>query len=272
MWLTSSATFNDIDCAWNLFENCSVVSATRGVVLTRKMECPTKPTTSVNSAHNTFVGLSVQYLGQNADSELDVLAAGVHLVECDNNSFYRTWTFRDETTGTMGHGVRIEDPSKARANYFCHLQGRVFVKKANAGLNANHSKNLIFGYDRDNGQLEPFAKTDLNVDADPGEFLFWVDSRGAGTAPILIEGQQETGYCCAGGLAAVDAAVGSGWAVEAPVNFKTVMSHEPTALDMTVIGAFNVLAIAIKWADGSQSAAWTGPFTARFDSAKPAKQ
>jgi hypothetical protein len=102
--------------------------------------------------------------------------AAARLVECDNNTFYRTWTQMD---GGQGFGVVIDDPRYARANYFYHLQAssRLRVNKADA-LPGSKSKNIVFGYDRDNGQQEPEAKKSDGTPANADDFLLWIDSCG----------------------------------------------------------------------------------------------
>jgi hypothetical protein len=176
IWLTSTATAAHVDTDFNLFENCAVVDAQRGVVLTQNSVA------AVNACHNTFIGLSIEFLGQEPptppppDVDLWALAAGIHLVECDNNSFYRTWVYRQG--GSAGHWVRIESPINARANYFYHLQGEIFVKNANPQQPPDNLT-TVFGYDRENAQNPPRAKTSTGATVDVWNYVFWVDSHGS---------------------------------------------------------------------------------------------
>ena len=176
IWLTSKATAADVDTDFNLFENCAVLNAQRGVVFTQNSQA------AVNACHNTFIGLSLEFLGQEPptppppDVDLWALAAGIHLVDCDNNSFYRTWVYRQG--GSAGHWVRIESPINARANYFYHLQGEIFVKNANPQQPPDNLT-TVFGYDRENAQNPPRAKTSTGATVDVWDYVFWVDSHGS---------------------------------------------------------------------------------------------
>ncbi|MBI3934899.1 MAG: hypothetical protein HY316_09420, partial [Acidobacteria bacterium] len=79
-------------CAWNLFEACSVVNASKCVVLDRE-------STGENSCHNIFVALSMLFLGTASTD------AGIYLGDCDNNSFYRTYIFWESS---QGYGVVVD--------------------------------------------------------------------------------------------------------------------------------------------------------------------
>ncbi len=154
-----------IDCAWNLFENCSVICASNGVVL---MSDATGGA-AANTSHNTFVGLSVQFRGARAED------AGIRLRDCDNNFFNRTYVQRISGPAGPGIGVLVENPALARSNYFYHVQvpaGPGFgVTNATTPPN---NKNLIFGYDLENGQGQPTSTPDTNA----ANYLFWIDSKG----------------------------------------------------------------------------------------------
>jgi hypothetical protein len=169
IWLTSTATADNVDTDFNLFENCAVLNAQRGVVFTRNSDA------AVNACHNTFLGLSIEYLGETASPPL---AAGIHMVDCDNNSLYRTWIYRREEGGSQGYGVKIENPQDARANYFYHLQALPRLRVNNADLPFSGQKNVIFGYDMENLELEPEAKKSDGTPANADDFLLWIDSRG----------------------------------------------------------------------------------------------
>jgi hypothetical protein len=72
----------------------------------------------------------------------------LYLNDCDNNLFQQVICLQ---TSAVSYDVYLSGPTDtaygARANYFVHLQG---VVKATSG-----TKNLIFGYDRENGQAAP---------------------------------------------------------------------------------------------------------------------
>jgi len=169
MLLTTSATSPDIDTAWNHFENCSVVGASIDVDLTKDPNAG-----AVNCAHNVFVGLNVRSKGAHwAD-------AGIWLVECDNNTFYRTWIQMDSG---LGYGVVVADPTTAYSNYFYHLQPGGGSPQPGGGLRINGTsqipdplppKNFVFGYDQANGQ--PAPSTDSSNQ--PYLFLGWTNISG----------------------------------------------------------------------------------------------
>ncbi len=144
-------------CDWNVFENCSAVNVSLGIVLE-----------GVGPAHNTFIAPTAFIWGSHAED------VGIWLKECDNCRFYGAQT--GLLPGTLGNGVVIESPGLARANYFYHLQagGGFKVKTAPPPAPVPSSKNLIFGYDRENGEPIPASEPDTDVT----KFLFWIDSNG----------------------------------------------------------------------------------------------
>ena len=154
---------------WNLFENISVFKAWRGVVLDSGHA-------DGNPSHNTFLNLNVQKFGSAASG------AGLWLGNCDNNSFHDLITGMLDGIGS-GFGVVISNPETARSNYFYHLQagggGLRVMTNISHELDGNESKNLIFGYDRDNpgGGNEPEPSTD-NGAYPPENFLSWTNSKG----------------------------------------------------------------------------------------------
>ena len=164
-----------IGSAWNLFEQCSVIKASQGVVLMKESGAAN----DTNSTHNTFVALNIEFHGTQSTD------AGIRLGDCDNNSFHQTWILRRETQSPKGAGVLVEDPTEARSNYFYHLQtvndgadasARGFkVEKADSPAT---NKNLIFGYDLENQQGQPIATKTDGSPASPSDFLFWIDSQG----------------------------------------------------------------------------------------------
>ena len=272
------------NCDWNSFYNCSVWGAAKGVVLTNPWGHPPPPPEeqdNTNPSHNIFLGLDIRYWGDYPNSHGDV---GLHLQVCDGNVFYRVWMKRFWGSGGQGWGVLIEYPNYTASNYFHQLipsagqsagPGGSFLIQAPAGPPPDH-KNFVFGYALGDGAQAPLA-TAGGVGAQAGDYLCWIDEKGvahgfvSAAPPKLAAGNQEIGYCSAGGVAAVDSAPGSAWAVEAAVNFKTVMSQEPTGITVTVAGAYHIQAVAIKWSDGSLSPVWTGPFYGSYTFQAPGK-
>jgi hypothetical protein len=86
-------------------------------------------------------------------------------------------------------------------------------------------------------------------------------SLSVGAVPQLSTGHQETGFCSAGGLAAVPTEAGAAWETECPVNFKTVLSQGPSQITITATGVGSVAAVAIRRANGSvdPNDIWYGP-------------
>jgi len=164
----------NMGCQYNSFEDCAVRNASKCVVLTSE---PPDEKPVANSCHNTFVGLSTWHYGT------EVTDAGILLEDCDNNNFIRTYCW--PSVEGSGFGVVIADPRNARANYFYHLQAwpRVRVNKADAPF--VEQKNVIFGYDLENTQLQPEAVTSSGNPADPANFLFWIDSAASVNASEL---------------------------------------------------------------------------------------
>jgi len=171
--LTTDGTSFAMNTDWNLFDRCTVLLASECVLVTAE-----PGSTDSNSSHNTFIGLTVSYWSSNAAN------AGVRLGNCDNNAFYDTFIFQhnlnlDSGLGN-GHGVLIDDPLQGRANYFYHLQavGGFLVKNVNTS-NLPANKNMIFGYDQENGGLEPdpTAQNSSGGAVDPELVLVWTDSK-----------------------------------------------------------------------------------------------
>ena len=63
-------------------------------------------------------------------------------------------------------GVIIANPDNARANYFYHLQAWKKLRVNQADVPPG-SKNVVFGYDKENGQDDPQAVTSSGGSADP---------------------------------------------------------------------------------------------------------
>ncbi|OMF47706.1 MULTISPECIES: glycosyl hydrolase family 28-related protein [Paenibacillus] len=104
-----------------------------------------------NVCHNTFINLQVDYTGTD----------GIIMGDTDNNQFTTVYGF---ARGATGYTVRLKNGS--RSNYFMHFQGSA---KAESGSN-----NIIFGYDRENGQTRPVVDT--------GAKLFWTENGNNATA------------------------------------------------------------------------------------------
>ena len=135
------------------------------------------------------IGLSIGYHAEISTN------AGISLGDCDNNCIIRPWIYPLLLNDTViSPGVCVEKASgtqTARANYFYHLQPAGDTSTANPPLNvafwikqANPNspgnKNLVFGYDQENGQGQPRAwnnGTELSS-TDVKKFLFWIDLSG----------------------------------------------------------------------------------------------
>lgn len=103
-----------------------------------------------NSCHNTFRTII-------CDCRSGTVNTGMVIEDADNNSFLMTYTAVFNYPTDYG----LELPSAlARSNYFFHFQGAI---KAKSG-----SKNIVFGFDRENGQPQPTVES--------GAELFWTES------------------------------------------------------------------------------------------------
>jgi hypothetical protein len=127
-----------IDCAHNLIEGffASVVSC---IV---KMDGATSHL--CNCAHNVFTRLGGVF-GLNNSA-----LPGINMIDADNNIFTGTFLYRQ--SGGTGYGVKFD--TRARANYFFQLEssdGGVRCEDPNVAGGSN----VIFGYDRENGQPAP---------------------------------------------------------------------------------------------------------------------
>ncbi|MBI4478492.1 MAG: hypothetical protein HY651_00550 [Acidobacteria bacterium] len=158
---TTSDGVDDLGTSWNHFENCSIWDCTTGLHLTSE----TSGGAVANCCHNTFVALNIQ--GGSC-------VTGIKLEVCDNNCFYRVMTPGDATTGVL-----IADPDKAATNYFYHLQaGGTYGLKVENANGAPYSRNLVFGYSRDNGEQEPLAYDGESPVTPISDYVYWVDSFG----------------------------------------------------------------------------------------------
>lgn len=102
-----------------------------------------------NTCHNTFRQL-------NLDTRGDTTNYCMVIEDADNNTFWMIYTFNLGAPGSFA----VVHEAGSRSNYFFHFQGAMWAK---AG-----SKNMVFGYDRENGQSPPTV--------DPGAELFWTEN------------------------------------------------------------------------------------------------
>jgi len=159
-----STGMNLVSVGFSLFENCTAIEASFGVVLDgfEDSDC----------SQDVFIGLSAgSYLANDYD-------AAIWLKNCDNNSFYRTYTATPQE-GYQGYGVLIYGPAHTPdweygyLNYFYHLeaQGGLYVQYASAEY---PYRNFIYGYDQGQGN-EP----DPAGDGGPAKnYLSWFDGYG----------------------------------------------------------------------------------------------
>ena len=124
----------DDGCMFNLFSNL-LIRCENGLIVTR--DDNTAPNS--NTCHNIFMRCN-----------FDATEKCIELGDCDNNTFIGIYTFN---RGVSGNKTLIFH-SVARSNVFLHFQGTV---RAESG-----SANVIYHYDRENGQpnpiIEPGAK------------------------------------------------------------------------------------------------------------------
>ena len=121
-----------------------------------------------NAVHSGFYGLNIQ------EMEGTTGTVGLWLHGTDNDFFYEVLTPANAKVGIL------LDSGEDRANYFYHIQasGQDYsFKIENADTNLEN-KNMIFGYDRENAQMEPRVFNSSGVEVDPGLHLMWFDSRG----------------------------------------------------------------------------------------------
>lgn len=104
---------------------------------------------SSNVCHNTFRQLTL-------DARNGTTNYGMVIEDADNNTFSMTYTF---TFGGTGNFAVVHEAA-SRSNYFFHFQGTMWAKPG--------SKNIVFGYDRENGHPQPTV--------DPGAELFWTEN------------------------------------------------------------------------------------------------
>lgn len=98
---------------------------------------------TANSCHNKFIAIN---------GHLDGTANGIILEDADNNVFIQPWMFgpKPSTNGFYG----IECQARGRQNYFFHVQSEIMARTP-FDVGANASANIVFGYDRSNGQDAP---------------------------------------------------------------------------------------------------------------------
>lgn len=125
----------DDGCMFNLFSNM-LIRCTNGLVITR--DDNTAPNS--NTCHNVFIRCN-----------FDATEKCIELGDCDNNTFIGIYAYK---RGHANDNTSLIFHRAARSNVFLHFQGTL---RAESG-----SANIIYHYDRENGQpspiIEPGAK------------------------------------------------------------------------------------------------------------------
>lgn len=125
----------DDGCMFNLFSNL-LIRCANGLIISR--DDNTAPRS--NTCHNVFIRCN-----------FDATDKCIELGDCDNNTFIGIYTFK---RGGSGDKQNLIFHKAARSNIFLHYQG---TARAESG-----SANIIYHYDRENGQaapvIEPGAK------------------------------------------------------------------------------------------------------------------
>lgn len=131
IYTTGTAGPND-NFMFNTFENIALESSNVGA-----LGLQLRGTATGNPCHNTFTNVMITHAN-----------LALYLNDCDNNLFQQIICLQ---SFAVPYDVYLSGPTDtaygARANYFVHLQG---VIHATSG-----TKNLVFGYDRENGQAAP---------------------------------------------------------------------------------------------------------------------
>lgn len=149
LWMRVSGTTAHDGCQFNIFTN---VYLNANTILRMQGNGVASAYGTANTCHNAFYGLRGAHgTGNNAD-------AGMYFDDCDNNTFFQTYILR---LGGTGYGVDLAP--RARHNYFYHLQTSLGGLRAQTPLTAG-KKNVIFGYDKENGQPEPTLQTGAALD------------------------------------------------------------------------------------------------------------
>lgn len=122
----------DDGCMFNIFSNL-LIRCENGLIVTRD----DKTAPNSNTCHNVFMRCN-----------FDATEKCIELGDCDNNTFIGIYTFnRGGTQNLIFHKA-------ARSNVFLHYQGTAIAESGSA--------NIIYHYDRENGQpnpiIEPGAK------------------------------------------------------------------------------------------------------------------
>lgn len=140
-----TTTAND-NCMFNVFTNTTITGYNPAGVA---MEFHEDGAGLANVCHNTFF----QTLITHAKRGLDIYNG-------DNNAFFMfRSSLRPEATDPNPYGLLFES-SGARSNYFFHVQSSVHALSG--------SKNIIFGFDRENGEAAPVV--------DSGASLTWTEN------------------------------------------------------------------------------------------------
>ena len=120
----------DDGCMFNIFSNL-LIRCANGLIISR--DDNTAPNS--NTCHNVFMRCN-----------FDATEKCIELGDCDNNTFIGIYTFN---RGVSGNKTLIFH-SAARSNVFLHFQGTV---RAESG-----SANIIYHYDKENGQANPIIE------------------------------------------------------------------------------------------------------------------
>lgn len=123
------AEISDDNTMYNTFIGCRIIRCRTCYKLDGKA---TSGGFSGNTCHNTFMGCSA-----------DCMDSGWVLGDCDNNGIFDAYIF--QRTGEWA--MQIEEG--ARSNFIYHFQGRI--------INKSSGTNMVFGYDRENGQKVPYS-------------------------------------------------------------------------------------------------------------------
>lgn len=118
----------DDGCMFNLFSNL-LIRCENGLIVSR--DDNTAPNS--NTCHNLFIRCN-----------FDATDKCIELGDCDNNTFIAIYTYK---RGGSGDAQNLIFHKAARSNVFLHYQGTV---RAESG-----SRNVIYHYDKENGQAEP---------------------------------------------------------------------------------------------------------------------
>lgn len=150
------------------------------------LQCPTvlrlsgNAAHSANSCHNSFRSVHGNSMTDTANA--------VILEDADNNNFAMLY-INNIANGGANYGLELKD--RARANYFYQIQAKTIARTPYVSFPANG--NVIFGYDRENGQPTPVLETGAHLDwtetgtNNTGWHFNAGHIRGGGAAPTLVK-------------------------------------------------------------------------------------